>query len=119
MSPLFMYVSSQIEELEETLEFAESGYFLEGVRSALINACDPMNFKNELEEFKRVMLVLRSADAILSSGAIPSRGEDNGLIAELLNGDIPTDLGGVYHATAIKLPSTVQRNQRTTRISNA
>ena len=94
ISPLFSYMSNQIESLIESVEFDESVFVLEGLRTALVTACDPLNVgRNSGGEFQRVMLVLQTMDSILSSGAIPQRGSDNDKIRRLCDVSmLPTEL---------------------------
>jgi hypothetical protein len=70
MTPLFNHLQERIKAAMDLMESEESVFFLEALKASLILACDPLDTRNS-SEFKRVMLVIQSADRFLHSGAVP------------------------------------------------
>ena len=93
MSPLYSHLNKQIETLIEEVETERSVWFLEALRSNLVQACDPLDVKDGGDEFRRVVLVLSCSSRFLDSGLVDASSTDVEKLQALLSvQNLPTNL---------------------------
>ena len=81
------YLYGQIETLMDLVESESALFFLEGCRSAINKACDPLDCNQDCNNdmFKRIILALQVLDSVLASGSVKIPTRDRELIEKMLS----------------------------------